>query len=359
MGWRDWLRSKRESTNEDVLLPPGEHALEPGALSVLVEDHDLRIPNDGGKFASEIPTAEIPLPSSKCRSYLTRGLKQLKHREIMFVLPAREDRVAAGFEQDALNLPRLIYAFARDGHLVDSGDVSAFSENALFGVPYCGIAYLEPTDGPGPRVPDDALVALFLRPEEVSAARIANAYRAAAWLALAYRIFPYPQFSDPMRPAAVPPDLGESLLTKIPLLRATTQARAFLWNKTLTLRMNPGFLDNLGSALAQTGLDPCLAVITGHLPQADARVVWLKKGDCLPIIGRVGSTASTLEGGFVALLGQRAADEALVVEDGFAVQLRSNSWSAINEAITARSVVEIPMGGADDRFIRQFRIDYG
>ena len=353
MSWLDSLRGKsRDAVAKPGLLgAPGEHVLVPGALSVFVEDHDVRA--DPHEL---VPDAQFALPG-KCRSYLTRGLASVGQREIMFVLAPHAEAVTVEFEQVVLSVLQLIYKLACDGRTVDVGDMTTFGEPGPFGLSGCGLAYLESVEGPGPAVPKDALLALLLRPEECAAANVAGVYRAVAWIARAYRWFPYPKLSEPLRPTAVPPGLPETLLAKLPLMKAPREAGVFLQNKTLILRLQGAVFEELAAAFAATEQNPCFAIVTGHVPHATGRWVWLPKGHAPEAIGPSGSSLSTIEGGFVILMGAQAVNEASVIEDGFGARFSSDAWAVLREAIQSRKDVEIEMAGDEDRFVRRFRVE--
>ena len=355
MSWLDRFKAKSRNVVAEpgLLVAPGEHVLVSGALSVLVDDHDLRVDRN-----ALMPIAAFALPGNRCRSYLTRGLAKIGQREVMFVLAPQGVGVTLEFEQDVLKILHLVHTLARDGRTVDFGDLTTFGENGPFGLSGCGLAYLESTEGPGPAVPQDALHALLLRPEECAAANVAGVYRAVAWIAHAYRLFPHPKFSEPTRLTAVPAGLPESLLGKLPLLKVPREANAFLRNRTLVLTLDVAVYDPLVNAFAATEQNPGFGIVTGRVPHADGRVVWLPKGGAPEIIGPSGSALSTIEGGFVILMGAQEVNEARIVEDGFFAALHADAWSALRDAIKSRAEFEIAMVGDEDRFVSRFRVEW-
>ncbi len=357
MSWKDWLRGKRggASAAREPIAAPCDHPLIPGKLSVRIEDRDLAAGDD----EVSTPAPDIQLPGDRCRCYLTRGLADVGQREVMFMLAARGDRVAAVFEQDVLNFLGLLYQLAGQGQTVDAGDVTVFGQTAPFGLPGCGLAYLEPARGIGPPVPDDALLALFLRPDEAGMASTAGVYRVAAWIARAYRVFPYPRFSDPSRPTAMPPNLHETALAQMPRSMSPAHASAILHDKTLTLRLGADVVEDLRPAFSDTASTPCLGIVTGPAPDADSRLVWMPKASGPSAIGVDGSSLSRVEVGFVAFAGGQEADEAMLLEDGVFVQLRSDSWLAVKDAVESTSDVEISLQGTEESYVRTLHLRCG
>lgn len=339
---------------EKLLPAPGTYPLGPEGVSVLVEDHEL-----SGYPNLRLPRPEFSLHDGRSRAYLTNGLARAGQREVMFAL-APLSGLTLELERDVLNLLRFLHERACEGKVVDSANITVFGEQAPFGLPHCGVVYLDPVDGPGPAIPENALLGMLLRPEECAAARIGGGHRVAAWIANAYRLFPYPKFSDPARPTAIPAALGtETILSKLPLLNAPRQASAFLENKTLTIRLAGNLASELGRGFARNEANPCFGILTGHVPGADGRLVWSpKKPTGGPaVIGPEGSSLSLIEGGFVALVGAQATDTATVVEDGFCVFLSRASWVALQKSVSSRTDAEIPMAGDEDRFVRRLRIE--
>lgn len=353
MNWRDWLGEKSGRSATHRLTMPGEFSLLPNALSVWIADNDLHVLPD-----QQVQIPNLPLPASVCRSYVTRGLAEIGQREIAFVLAVADVRLKTKFEREVFDVLRLLYKLACDGRTVGFGDITIFGDRGPFDLPGCDFAYLESTDGPGPTLPKDTLLALFLRPEECAAANIAGVYRAVAWIARAYRIFPYPKFSDPSRLTTIPEGLPETILAKLPVVRAPRGAGVFLRNKTIVLRLRGAVLNDLATAFSATTQNPCFALVTGHVSYANGRLVWIPKAEEPEAIGPSGSSLSTTEGGFLVLLGGQAENKAVLVEDGFCAMFRSDAWSILTEAIGSRADAEIAMGGDDDRFVKKFRIEF-
>jgi hypothetical protein len=354
MNWIHWLTGKSRDVppKPELLGAPGAHVLIPGALSVLVENHDLRVdPNGLGTGP------KLALPGKGCRSYLTHGLGNFGQREVMFVVAPDGAGVTVDCEQDVVRLYHRLFQYARDSHKIEAGDLQAFAGKGPFALSGCGIAYLNAVRGPGPAVPEDALLAMLLQADECAAAQVAGVHRAAAWIARASRLFPYPKFSELSRPSAVPPGLPASMLLRVPLMRSAKQAEAFLQNKTLTVRMEADLWDGLSKTLRAVEANPYFGILTGYVPAADGRFVWLPKDQGLEAIGPIGSKLSIMEGGFVIFAGGQPSNTAMVVEDGFSVLLTSDSWSALKAAAETRSEIEFPITGGDDRFVKQLRIE--
>jgi len=349
-----WKRKGGESAStEPQLLAPGIHTIEPGVLSVVVDEDDVQQAPSG-----PLPSPPAQLLAGRSRYYLTRGLERFGQHEVMFVLAPHGGSIPIGFEQDVLNMLRMICSLASQGRTVAADDLTVFGDRAPFGLPGCGLAYLERTEGLGPEVPNDVLLAVFMRPEECVVAQAVGVRRVAAWLGYAYRMFPYPKFSDPSRSTVIPDGLPQTALAGLPLVWAGQAASVSLEQKAVTLRMKTRLIDTLRTAFEARENNRCFAIIAGHAPRADGRFVWLPKRESPEAIGMLGSTLSVVEGGFLALIGNCQRDEVLVVEDGFSALLRQTSWQQVRQAIESAQAVSLPMSGESNRFVRELRFEF-
>ncbi len=355
MNWFDRLTGliSEPVPAERLLKAPGAYAIVPDVLTVSVEEHDLRL-----DYRPDVKARRFALPGRTCRSYLTHGLAETGQREIMFVFAPGDATFTSAREQQVMDVLHLIYELVREGGIVHPGDITVFGEQAPFGLSHGGIAYLDPVDGPGPPVRTEALLALVLRPEECEAANIAGVHRVAAWLGDAYRIFPYPKFSDLSRPSAIPAYLSETVLAKLQTLRVTRNAGVFLRDKTLTLRLTGDLTGHLRNAFAAVEGNPVFSILTGHVSDADARLVWVPTASGDPAGICVREPITTFAGGFIVLIGDQTTDSAAVQEDGFMVMLRPESWSALRHAAESRTDLEMPMSGDENRFVRRFRLEW-
>jgi len=343
--------SSKDELKEECMVSEGEYTLVPEVLSVIVEDHDLSL-----EPRSDVPTPDSRLPDKQCRSYLTRGLVNNDQREVMFVLATTDKVACIAHENDIFNLFSFIYHQAVEGNSVNSGEYTSFEEKAPFNIPYCGIAYLESVDGPGPFVPEDALLAVFLHPDECSVAANSSVYRVAAWLAYRYRIFPYPKFSDPSRSGSIPANLDESLLQSVPLMKEARRVSVILQDKTLTVTFTGDSLSVLSQNIDVAEKNKCFGITSGHVKKADSRLVWLPNRDNPEAVGIFQSDSPILEGGFIIIAGDHEEDGAMILEDGFSVLLCHESWLRLIECITAGTNFDLPLGGNDERYIKHLYI---
>jgi len=359
MGWRDWLKEKNSSKKEiQDLLPLNEKIiLVPNALNLSITEHKLDFESKPESAASE---RTIDVPSDKCRSYLTEGLSKLEQKEVMFSLALSDEQLMPVFEKDLVKLLQMIYQLAGQGRVVDYGGLTTFAEKGPFGLPYSGIAYLEPSECHIPKAPEDTLLAVFLKPDEAAAAAASSAYRSAAWIGSAYRIFPYPAFSDPTRSSAVPNKLPETVLSKIPCLQTPTAAKVFLVDKTLILELHESINSQIQQALNRPECETHIGFITGHKSGADSRLVWVPGSDVPQAIGVgiVGDSTVILEGGFIYFNGTQTSNNGMIFEDGFSVLLTEDSWRELKEALVSKAPIDIPIDGRDDRFFDRLLVNY-
>lgn len=308
---------------------PGRVTLIPGKLEVVIGKGKLEVGNVG-----LTPEATQEFSSNVYRTFCSSGLVNLGQKEIFLALPEIDSDTMAKLQKDVFSYYSMVYKLAAQGQFVAQGGFTVFAEQAPFDSPFSGFAYLASTpDRVGPSIPKNALLALYLLPDECSIVQVAGPYHVAAWLARGYRMFPYPNISDPFRETSVPQDLPDTLLSKLPICRGTSSTTVCLCGDELKVRVADEILKNLRDGLDVIAENKTFALTTGHASHADSRLVWMPNKDQPEAVGAEDSPLAHIELGFVIFVGEQSDTTNVLLEDGVSLLLSHDDWDKLVEFI--------------------------
>jgi hypothetical protein len=199
-----------------------------------------------------------------------------------------------------------------------------------------GLAYVEAQPFPGMSLPQGALAAVLLTPEEWAVVRQAGTYRVLALLGKAAPGSPLPTWSDQDRLSAITSkDMEGSVLASYPAVRGVGAVACLTGGRDgergLLVEFAPHVCDELRCLLVAS--KGPVAVPTQPAPRAQ-RLYWEPAG-AAPRLVELGQQASTsVTGGFVAFRPTSdGAEGAGVLEDGFVVELTDASRAGIEQAL--------------------------
>lgn len=203
------------------------------------------------------------------------------------------------------------------------------------------------------RRPDEAPDAYPTDPLELFRA-IGELARVAARLGDAWHHFPYPPWSDRDRPSVYEAaEMSASLLDRLARLQVAG-ASVLRLGDSIELTLPRTAVPLLRDELPRLPETVPLAILTGLDERANAWLVWAP-GRGPSGISPEGSDGSRLGGCFCAVVGERAADEGQVFEDGFVLFLASAAARRVRGALTAGNELEIPLLGGASRFVLRWR----
>jgi hypothetical protein len=333
----------------------------PGALTVDVVRHELMSGH-----------GRIP-----CWSLISDGLHSLGQKEICFSVKIEPGEGDADYPRSLYALYSAVYRFATESRIVDVGGVTALGAGSgLLGrADFTGVAYSIPQFFTSLPRAVNALTGLILTTGEFDVVRQFGLMRVAALLGDEYRFFPTAPWADRTRRELISPaDMTASILSKVPrlaiadgvvYLRGSHQNRPVstvplaadrlicFAGQEVVLDIGPSGLTKLATALGSLAIDSPVAVIASPDPAADSCLVWHHGATSGRAISGPGSTNSRLAGNHVLFVPAQSRNIVQVGEDGFAVRLTTEAWSAFRRAVTSESPSWTLPDGAPLRF--QFR----
>jgi hypothetical protein len=299
----------------------------PGALSASVHSHKV--------FGVH---GDVP-----CWSYVSRGLRAREHDEVVFTMRREVDEPEDQFPDEPLQLFALFHRVAGEGQRVGPGGITEFGSRRFFGH---HLVYVRARPLDGVTLPPSCLAALPVNDEELRAVRMFGLTRVLARMGEAAKHYPYPPWIERRR-SGLPfaRVCEESLLAKLP--RSSFSVRVVMSNNRVTAMV----LRSAQPQLRQTVVaDHPFALLTDLDETADSCLVWQpgQHGPCA--IAPPRSTGARTSGCFLAFLPEQPDNGAILVEDGFVLQLTTASWATLLRALADGTDLSLPTSNAGMSF---------
>jgi hypothetical protein len=297
----------------------------PGAFSAMVHSHKL------STLQGEIP----------CWSYVSKGLKAVEHPELVITLRREVDEPEDAFPDDPLQLFMALHQIAGQGKRVGPGEVSELGGKRFFGH---HLVYARAQPLGDVVLPPGCLAALPVNDEELRAVREFGATRVLARMGEAARYFPFPPWTERGRAGlAFERAFDASLLVKVHRYHSSIQV--VMSDNRVTARAMRSQQPRLREIVAAQHGDGPFAMLTTLDGAADSCLVWHPGQRDACAIAAPGSKGARTCGCFLGLLPGQPEDGALVIEDGFVLQLTTASWEKLLRALGDGTDLAIPATG--------------
>lgn len=308
-----------------------------------------------GCSAAAAPGAAPPSEAvgSRAMTYVTRGLAAHGQPELVLNVALREGESGASVLPDIRSFFQAIYGLAKSGTAVAPGGFSQFGQPGFLGdARFVGVMYQEagagetaqaesePRQGRGP---SPQLAVIALTQDEMLAAMETGSWRVMAALGRMYRYYPGPFWNERGRASAISAaTLEQTILVKIARWGcAGVYVRKDGDRLLLQLpRSQSKEIERLLPLLDQEQPSALMAQID---PAANACLTWAAGDQSLVAIAPHGSDGSRLAGLFVALLPSQASDVMRVIEDGFLLAMRTESFRAVRDALAKQATLSLPL----------------
>jgi hypothetical protein len=260
---------------------------------------------------------EIAGVDRPCLTAVTRGLADVGQPEMIFTLTGSAG--VENFPPGILEYLEWVHGMAVDGHILGPGDMSGVQPPGPFGslAPFLGVVFSAATADHQVAIPPGAIQGVLITQGEFEMAQLCSPWRVLARLGQEAHYFPWPFWSDPLRPATYLPGdgqrslLGQSGTPQLRLGRLDASLDSRQLNVTLTATEASQLAENLSTF-------PHLALVPPPDPAAAATLVW-SPGQTKPTAIRADpALASSASARFLMILpnhGRR--DQIRFQEDGF------------------------------------------
>jgi hypothetical protein len=295
------------------------------------------------KASVHVHMVSTPLGEIPCWSYVSDGLRGQQHAEVVITLRREADELEDQFPDDPLKLFALFYERARQGDRVVPGSVTLLGGKRFFGH-HLVYARAQPL-GDVP-LPPSCLTALAVNDEELRAVQTFGLTRVLARMGEACRYYPFPPWMERGRSGlAFAQTFEDSLLAKIGR-RASPSLYVVMTSGRVTAMTQRSAQPQWQEAVTALADDEPLAILAELDEGADSCLVW-QPGQRDPFgIAMPGGKGERTSGCFLAFISGQPEDGALLIEDGFVLQLTSASWTALRRALSDGTDLSIPTTGA-------------
>jgi hypothetical protein len=285
---------------------------------------------------ADCPTSNRAIP---CWVYLTNGFAQWGQKEILFALARDANEDPSRVPEEPFPFFSAIIPYAQGGTLVDAGGLTWFDPKTA---PFGGhILYIDAPAIPNVAVPPRALAAVLIRDDELAIAQQYGTTRVMARLAFATRHYPCPPWSDRRRVngrSTAPPE--DTMLGKVAIVQPKTVTTLF-GPGSLRIRTTDAQREVLRTAFDQRPAGVPLALLSAIDPLADGCLVWQPGMQGLNAVTPSGSTGSHVSGAFVLLAVGADADQFVLIEDGFALMLTTDTGERLMSSLTTGDPIEL------------------
>lgn len=280
-------------------------------------------------FTHEVTARGVTVP---CRTCVSHGLRAHQGREVVLTRAAPPAESLDVGDAEVCNLFTKLFAAPRGGPALGVGALTTFE------VPFLGargpnaVTWVEAAAFPGVPVDGDALAAIVLHPDEAPVAAKYGAARVLARLGRQAAYHPFPRWWDPSRASVAHPDddtaSALARVARVALPGGTLAAH----ERTVVLRLPADTREGLAGVLRGLRDDEPCALLVPPEALTDASLVWAPGQEAIAATSSSGRRAR-VGGNFVLFAPGHERDQGALLEDGFALRLRAETWRTLRSAL--------------------------
>lgn len=271
-----------------------------------------------------------------CWTYASSGLKKAGQKELLLSIRKQVSDSVADFPQAPLEFFKTVLQHSLRQEYIDIGSISDFGESGFLTSRFCGAAYVRSQSMGDWFPPQESLATVLLTEDELKATQIAGLTRVLALLGKSYLHYPCPVWNDLEREPVVTPEslqsMADSFISQMPriLVRDTGVSAA---DKVIDLQL-PLSARHYFKQLVDLDKESPLLVLTDFDERADAVLVYQTDKKASPLaISAPGTKGSRIAGSFICFAPAQSNDHGMIIEDGFAVSLRAESWEELRASL--------------------------
>jgi hypothetical protein len=284
-------------------------------------------------FVNEISLADERI---MCWTFASSGLKNAGQKEIVISVRVMPDQHVSDFPQAPLEFFKAVLQHAVKREFIDVGSITDFGEKGFLARTFRAAAYVRSQPLGEWFGPTDTLALILLTKEELAASEYAGLTRVMAMLGKASRQFPCPAWNDPLRTPVVTAEMlalmSESLIAQIPrlLLRdsgVSSEGRVIDLQLPLSTRRHFKQLEDLDREVP-------LLLLVDFDERADALLIYQEDKMALPLaISAPGTQGNRVAGSFICFAPAQGKDHGMIIEDGFALSMRQETWQQLRQSL--------------------------
>jgi hypothetical protein len=271
-----------------------------------------------------------------CWTYQTEGCKQLGQKELLISLRKKPHETVADFPQEPLEFFKAVLQHAAQGETIKTGSISEFSESGFLSSRFRGAAYIQSQQLGDWFPPEDSLATILLTAEELAASQLAGLTRVLALLGRQDLHFPCPVWNDLSRETAVDAEMlalmSDSFIAQMPRL-LVRDAGVSSSERVIDLNM-PLSARHYFKQLEEMDPNSPLLILTDFDERSDSMLVWQAEKKIVPLaITAPGATGTRIAGSFFCIAPNQDTDRGMIIEDGFALSIKTDTWTALKQSL--------------------------
>lgn len=287
-----------------------------------------------GELKATISLHQVEGREIPCWCYKTEGLAAYEQREVAFVLVRKRGDRPESYPREPLKFLRMLLEAVKEGSTVDVGGASAIDDNLTM-LGFAGVGFVE-----APAV--GGLAMIGFTQAEVEALERFGTQRVFSLIGKAGRHFPTPYWSTRGRKSSISLKNMEASVLNTVMRIHDSGFSAFRENSRIQLRArrDERWLAT-SMTLRDTPVDMTFALLTELHPSCDGELNW-EPGQGQPAGAlKPGSEGARMGGSFVVIRPGQAEDSAQIVEDGYVLGFKQESWDRLRNAILTNEALSL------------------
>jgi hypothetical protein len=286
-----------------------------------------------------------------CRTVMSRGLRARGQRDVVLTRVAPPGESIDVGDAEVFHYLKRLFEAAEDGPVARIGAVTRFDVPFLGATSPSAVTYVEAEPFPEVPVDDDALAALVLHADEAAVAMRYGPARVLARLGRLAGYHPFPRWWDPGRESvAHPDDALRSALADVARV-ALPEGSLAAADQTVVLRLPADAREGLTALLDALPADAPCALLVPPEAITDASLVWAPGQEAIAATSANGRR-DRVGGNFLLFAPGAPQDQGTLLEDGFAMRLRAETWAALRSALRNGRGVILDAGDGDNHGLR-------
>jgi len=271
-----------------------------------------------------------------CWTYVSDGLRKMGQKELVISLRKPVDAAVGEFPQAPVEFFKTVFQYSVRKEFIDIGSVSDFGEPGFLTNDFIGAAYIRSQSLGEFFPPPESLAMVLLTKDEMEAVQIAGLTRVLALLGRANLHFPCPAWNDLERSPVVSSELlaimKESFISQMPRILVRDSGVSSL-ERVIDLQL-PLSARHYFKQLDELERQSPLLLLSDLDERADAVLVFQEERKAPPLaISAPGTQGSRIAGSFICFAPAQPGDQGMIIEDGFALSMRDETWSQLKSSL--------------------------